>query len=328
MATCSVDPNLRKEAETYRRALTDAGGQEHSSMKHSNVGALSYGALYVSPAFSLHVPSLSVPRLAVNMMAGSVHGGFDRDRSRTFLCRRHSLFLTPAGYPVTWTKQAPSRHLGIYFQPNIVDGSDEDVPLFRSVPALFNAVVPGIGRLVDQFAEELRTPGILNLEAADCLARLVLIGLSRHLQRTVVVPHRLTPKAITRLRDYVDAHLREPILVADLANQAGQSPSHFAKSFMEQTGQSPHKFVMTLRIERAAELLARSDSSLADIAYECGFASQQHMCTVLRRCMGTTPSRFRALQKRLRSREIQAETIADERWNLASHLTIEETATG
>ncbi len=298
MAMSGVDPNLRKEAESYHRALTDAGGQQHSSMQHSNVGALSYGALYISPAFSLQVPPLSVPRLAVNMLAGSVHGGFDRDRSRTFLYRRHSLFLTPAGHPVTWTKQAPSRHLGIYFQPNIVDGTDEDVPLFRTVPVLFNAMVPGIGRLVDQFAEELRTPGILNVEAADCLARLVLIRLSRHLQRTVVVSHRLTPKVITRLRDYVDAHLREPILVADLANQAGQSTSHFAKSFTEQTGQSPHKFVMMLRVERAAELLARSDASLADIAYECGFASQQHMCTVVRRCMGTTPSLFRAFQKR------------------------------
>ncbi len=293
MTTSSLDPNLRKEAETYHRALTDAGGQEHSSMNHSNVGALTYGALYVSPPYSLHVPPLSVPRLAVNIMAGSVHGGFDRDRSRTFLCRRHSLFLTPAGHPVRWTKQ-------------IINCTDEDVPLFRTVPALFNTMVPNIGQLVDQFAEELRTPGILSLEAADCLARLVLIRLSRHLHRVCVVPYRLTPKIITRLRDYVDAHLREPILVADLAKQAGQSPSHFAQSFLERTGQSPHKFVVTLRVERAAELLARSDSSLADIAYECGFASHQHMCTVLRRCMGTTPSRFRALQKHLGKLAIQA----------------------
>jgi len=308
MITSSVDPNLRKEAETYHRALTDAGGRERSSMKRSNVGALSYGALYVSPPYSLHVPPLSVPRLAVNILAGSVHGGFDRDRSRTFLCRRHSLFLTPAGHPVTWTKQAPSRHLGIYFQPNIINCTDEDVPLFRTVPALFNTMVPHIGQLVDQFAEELRTPGILNLEAADCLARLVLIRLSRHLHRTCVVPHRLTPTIITRLRDYVEAHLHEPILVADLAKQAGQSPSHFAQSFLERTGQSPHKFVVTLRVERAAELLARSDSSLADIAYECGFASHQHMCTVLRRCMGMTPGRFRALQQRLGRPAIHAIT--------------------
>jgi AraC-like DNA-binding protein len=297
MTASRVAPSLRREADTYKQALTDVGGQEHSSMNHSNVGALSYGALYVSPPYSLHVPPLSVPRLAVNITAGSVCGGFDRDRTRTFLCRRHSLFLTPAAHPVTWTKKTPSRHLGIYFHPNTMNGTDEDVPLFRTVPVLFNSVVPGIGQLVDQFADELRTPGILNLEAADCLSRLVLIRISRYLHGTRVVQYRLTPKVITRLRDYVDAHLREPILVADLANQAGLSPSHFAQSFMERTGQSPHKFVVMLRVEHAAKLLARSGLSLSDIAYECGFASQQHMCTVLRRCMGTTPSRFRALQR-------------------------------
>lgn len=289
----SIDPSLRMEAETYKRALGLAGGQEHQSMKPSNVGAWTYGALYVSPPYSLHVPPLSVPRLAVNVTAGPVHGGFDRDRSRTFLCRRHSLFLTPAGHPVTWSKQAPSRHLGIYFQPEIFSGTDEDVPLFRTVPALFNSAVPGIGKLIDQFADELQTPSILNLEAVDCLARLVLIRIARHLHRSRVATYRLTPKVIARLRDYVDAHLREPILVADLAKQAGQSPSHFAQSFMERTGQSPHKFVIALRVKRAAALLARSDSSLADIAYECGFASQQHMSTVLRRYTGTTPRRFR-----------------------------------
>jgi AraC-like DNA-binding protein len=296
MTRSGVDPSLRMEAETYKRALSDAGGQERQLMNHSNVGALTYGVLYVSPPYSLHVPPLSVPRLAVNITASPVHGGFDRDRSRTFLCRRHSLFLTPAGHPVTWSKQAPSRHLGIYFQPEIFNGTDGDVPLFRTVPALFNSAVPGIGQLVDQFADELQNPGILNLEAADCLARLVLIRIARHLHRSPVATDRLTPKVIARLRDYVDAHLREPILVADLAKQAGQSPSHFAQSFMERTGQSPHKFVITLRVQRAAALLARSDSSLADVAYECGFASQQHMSTVLRRYIGTTPSRFRALQ--------------------------------
>ena len=172
-----VDPSLLAVAETYKRALTEVGGQERQSMKPSPVGALTHGALYVSPPYSLQVPPLSVPRLAVNITPGPVHGGFDRDRSRTFLCRRHSLFLTPAGHPVTWCKQVPSRHLGIYFQPDVFNGAGEDVPLFRTVPALFNTLVPGIGQLVDQFADELQNPGILNLEAADCLARFVLIRL-------------------------------------------------------------------------------------------------------------------------------------------------------
>src|SRR3984893_441046 len=153
MTKDGVDPSLREVADTYKRALTSAGGQERQSMRHSNVGALTYGALYVSPPYRLHVPPLSVPRLAVNITPGPVDGGFDRDRSRTFLCRRHSLFLTPAGHPVTWCKHVPSRHLGIYFQPDVFNGTDEDVPFFCTAPALFNTVVPGIGQLVDQFAD-------------------------------------------------------------------------------------------------------------------------------------------------------------------------------
>jgi AraC-like DNA-binding protein len=293
MTKSEIDPILRKEAETYKEALSDAGGEEHRSVKYCNVGASTYGALYVSPPYSLHVPPLSVPRLAINMTASTVHGGIDQDQHRTFLCRRHSLFLTPAGHPVTWSKHSPSRHLGIYFQPGIFNGTDEDAPLFRTVPALFNSTIPGLGGLVDQFADELQNPGILTLEAADSLARLVIIRIARHLHRSPVTTALLTPKVIARLREYVEAHLREPILVAHLARHAGQSPSRFAQSFMQQTGQSPHKFVVSLRVERAAELLTRSAASLADIALECGFASQQHMSTVLRRYMGTTPSRFR-----------------------------------
>jgi AraC family transcriptional regulator len=186
--------------------------------------------------------------------------------------------------------------LAIYFRPDIFDGSGGDVPLFRAAPALFNTQVPGIGSLVDQFAVELQTPGILNLEAADCLARFVLIRLARHLDHVPVTRDRLTPRVIARLHGYVEAHLREPILVADLAREAGQSPSHFAQSFMARTGQSPHQFVIKLRVARAAELLGRADLRLADIASECGFSSQQHMNTVLRRHLGTTPSRLRALR--------------------------------
>src|SRR5260370_9626219 len=117
MTTSSVDPNLRKEAEAYHRALTDAGGQEHSSMKRSNVGALTYGAHYVSPPYSLHVPPLSVPRLAVNIMAGAGPGGFVRHPSPPFLFPPHSLFFTPPGHPAPWANQEPPPPPCFHFPP-------------------------------------------------------------------------------------------------------------------------------------------------------------------------------------------------------------------
>jgi AraC family transcriptional regulator len=293
----SVSPRLG--AATYEQALAVAGGGELKALQHPPERILVYAAIYESPPYALNVPPLKVPRLAVNLTAARVSGGIDGDRHRSYCARRHSLFLTPAGAPVTWSKESPSCHLGIYFHPEMFNGTD-DAPFKPAALTLFNASIPGIGQLIDQFTEELQTPGLLNWEAADSLVRLLLIHLARHIHRTAETPKALTPKVISRLRDYVMQNISERILVADLAKLAGLSPNHFAASFAEQTAQSPHKFVLALRVEHAATLLTQSELSLAHIAIDCGFANQQHMNNAVRRHLGTTPGQYRAQRKHSR----------------------------
>ncbi len=288
---------LSSGVEAYKRALAEAGGNELHVLKHGDDRSSVYGALYVSPPYALSVPPLPVTRISVNLTAARVHGGIAGDPPRSYFARRHSLFLTPAGESVTWCKDSPSRHLGIYFHAELISSADEDAPLLPARTVVYNATVPGLSRLIDQFADELQTPNILSAEAADSLARLMLIRMTRYLHRTSPPSHSLPPKVLARLRDYVTQHLSERILVADLAKQVCMSPNHFAQSFAEQTRQSPHRFVLSLRVQRAAELLACSESSLAQIAYDCGFSSQQHMSNALHRHLGTTPNRYRALRK-------------------------------
>jgi AraC family transcriptional regulator len=289
---CDAEPN--DGAVTYARALADAGGHEMRTENNINDRTSVFAAMYIAPAYSLSVPPLPVPRLAVNLTAAHVRGGFSGDRPRNFDARRHTMFLTPAGQPVTWCKESASRHLVIYFHADVFNGSGEHA---LAVPALFNATVSGVGQLIDGIADEIQTSGLLSAEAADSLARLLLIQVVRDIQRKSTACHSLTPKVMERLRDFVTAHLGERILVADLAREAGLSPNHFAHSFMKKTGLSPHKFVMDLRVRRAAELLSRSQCGLAQIALDCGFSSQQHMCNVLRRHLDTTPTCIRAQRK-------------------------------
>jgi AraC family transcriptional regulator len=289
---------LRGCAEIYERVLVGAGGTELEALRHVADRPSVYAALYASPAYALSVPPLLVPRLAVNLTPARVTGRIDGDRIRGFDARRHSLFLTPAGAPAVWRKESPSRHLCIYFNPDAFDSGDDDVSPLRETPALMNATVPGVGQLADQLAHELQGPGILDVEAADSLARLLLIRVVRFLQRTSARSHALTPKSVAHLRDFVVEHLSERILVADLARQVGLSSNYFALCFTEQTGRSPHSFVLALRLERAEQLLSRSQSRLADIAHDCGFASQQHLSNAIRRHLNMTPSQYRALHKR------------------------------
>jgi AraC-like DNA-binding protein len=285
---------VRSAAEIYLRTMVSAGGQEVEALGRSDARLSVYAAIYASKPYALSVPALAVPRLAVNLTGAQVSGGLDGDRPRRFDGRRHSLFLTPAGAAVNWHKESPSRHLGINFHPEVFDGADDGALSHFELPFLLNESMSGIGPLVDQLVWQLQSSEILHTEAADSVARLLLVHLARRFRHASSTASALTPKAIQRLRDYVIARLGERIHVADLAQQVGLSPNHFAASFTEHAGRPPHRFVHDIRIEHAAALLRRSTLTLAQIAHDCGFSSQQHLGNAFRRHMDTTPSRYRS----------------------------------
>ena len=285
---------VRHGVNAYGRLLSAAGGQQlEALMRDENRNAVC-SALYMSPPYDLQVPPLTVPRLSINLTRSRVSGGIDGERHRCFEARRHSLFLTPAGAAVHWRKESPSRHLNIYFHADAFNGDDDEAPRMHEEQPLFNATIPGMRHLVDQLVDELCSPGPLNTEAADSLARLLLVRLARHQRRSANACNPLTPNVLARLHDYVAEHLGERILVTDLATLAGMSPSCFAHAFSERVNQSPHQFVLAMRLARATEMLRHSCQSPADVAHTCGFASQQHLTNAMRRTLGITPGRYRA----------------------------------
>lgn len=287
-------PLVTAEAGAYRHVLSGAGGRQLDLLEGRDARPPICTAIYVSPPYDMRVPPLSVPRLSVNLTGSKVSGGIEGTPSKNFDAQRHSLFLVPRGEPVNWQKSSPSRHLTIYFDPELFDTGSGDGPGAGRLEALFNTNVPGLGALAAQLAAELESPGICRAEAADSLGRLMLIRVARFLERNTKSASALTPTMLAQLKDHVLAHLSERILVADMARQVNLSPGQFARSFVEQTGQSPHTFVLQLRLSRAAQLLRRSKLSLIEITQECGFASQQHLNNVLKRHLGATPGRLRA----------------------------------
>jgi AraC family transcriptional regulator len=287
---------VQRGVDGYARALRVAGGKQLEALMRSGDGHAVCAALYMSPPYDLSVPALPVSRLSVNLTSAPVSGGIAGERSRRFDTSRHSLFLAPAGAAMAWRKDAPSRHLTIYFRADAFDdGGDAASPPALSQP-LFNICVPGLRTIVAQLVNELNSPAMHSADATDSLARLLLVHVARHLKRAPTASQALSPKVVAQLRDFVMAHLTERILVVDLAKQAGLSPNHFAWAYKEQTGVSPHRFVLALRLEHAGELLRHSQLSLADVAHACGFASQQHLTNAMHRHLGLTPRRYRELK--------------------------------
>ena len=91
----------------------------------------------------------------------------------------------------------------------------------------------------------------------------------------------------------MEANLTRALSLADLAQAAGLSPTHFARRFKATTGSAPHQHVMRLRLQRAQRLLRETPRSIAQVAFECGFAHQAHLTRVFKRMAGITPAAFR-----------------------------------
>jgi AraC-like DNA-binding protein len=99
---------------------------------------------------------------------------------------------------------------------------------------------------------------------------------------------------LLRARDLADARYVEPLTVADLARAAGLSPAHFSREFRRAFGESPHAYLLTRRLERAAALLRTTDHSVADICFSVGLQSVGSFTSSFTRTYGRSPTEYRA----------------------------------
>ena len=106
----------------------------------------------------------------------------------------------------------------------------------------------------------------------------------------------MTPPArhLLRAKDLADARYAEPLTVDDLARAAGQSRAHFSREFRKAFGESPHQYLLTRRLERAAALLRTTDRSVTEICFVVGLSSVGSFTTSFRRMHGMTPLAYRA----------------------------------
>lgn len=99
---------------------------------------------------------------------------------------------------------------------------------------------------------------------------------------------------LLRARDVADARYAEPLGVADMAEAAGLSPSHFSREFRRTFGESPHQYLLTRRLERAASLLRHTDRSVLEVCLDVGLSSLGSFTTSFTRMFGASPNAYRA----------------------------------
>lgn len=105
--------------------------------------------------------------------------------------------------------------------------------------------------------------------------------LTRHLQELLPVAR------------HIEEHYSQPIAMADLAEMAGLSSTHFNRRFRELLRVTPSQYLRSVRVQAAQGLLATSSRTLAEIAVDVGFADQSHLTRRFREVTGMTPAAWR-----------------------------------
>lgn len=123
---------------------------------------------------------------------------------------------------------------------------------------------------------------------------LTLLRLAHGTRRSATPAAKALPLGIVeKVRRHCMDRLGEPIAVADMAAVAGLGSHHFSRAFKLATGQTPQQYVIAMRVEHAAELLAGTTLPLPEIALRCGFFDQAHLASSFSRQRGIPPSRYR-----------------------------------
>jgi AraC-like DNA-binding protein len=151
-----------------------------------------------------------------------------------------------------------------------------------------------MGEGLDRAADEARTLADLFAayrraakDLADTVARPVPARRERSLRRAV---------------EHIERHYAEPMRAPRVAAIAGFAPKYFSRLFKEREGLTFEAYVGRVRIERAKELLTRTELTLARVAELTGFRSASYFCHVFRKAVGRTPADFRSVPRRNQQR--------------------------
>jgi AraC family transcriptional regulator len=203
-----------------------------------------------------------------------------------------SCWVCPAGEPFTHRVRDPSSFALVAIEPQhfgqLFDGEAPAPELRRD----YNIKSPQIEHVVKALVVEADRRNPSGLPFVEALVAALSMQLAQHVGlRPLQPPARggLSPSARRRVLELIDARLADGVSVAELAREAGLSPTHFARAFKESLGRAPHQYILTVRLERARRLLDAPGAVISDVALRTGFADQAHFTRLFRRYFGVTP---------------------------------------
>lgn len=231
---------------------------------------------------------LAVCDQGVRHQGETVVEGFARSTLRDTSRR---LTFVPAGhtYSDRHEPRVLTRMLYVYFDPERLPASTSLTPRLLFEDATLLGMATRLRRLV-----ETNGSGSPYFEALGTVLAYELLNLDAEgAQQDGPAKGGLAPWQQREVTAYIEKHLAEPIRLATLAQLAKLSPYHFCRAFKQSLGLPPHQYHSQRRIEQAKHLLARTASSVTEIALSLGYSETSSFTSSFHKTTGLTPTGYR-----------------------------------
>jgi AraC family transcriptional regulator len=178
-----------------------------------------------------------------------------------------------------------------FVQDVAAESEAQPAPTLRERTLFCDEILAGLVRLLERESSADGESGLLFIDHLAYSVALRMLALGE--KQCDSSPNALPMVRLKRVIERMRTDLTEDIDLKTLAAESGYSRNHFLRMFRTATGQSPHQYLMRLRIEKAEEMMREMSLGLIDIALACGFSSHAHLTRVFRDVMGVTPSSYR-----------------------------------
>ena len=234
--------------------------------------------------------------LAMALCAGSIVVGSRRSQMKRLKYQAGELGICPRGTEV-WFGNDGIHRLSLSISDSALAAACDRTDTQVELRPCTNLVDGRLGALAMAGNAE-RTSGFpsgrLFLEHLEMAIAVALVK-DYAVQPTSLRTYRggLSPARLRRIKELVHANIDHDLTLEDMAQSVDLSITHFCQMFRKSTRQSPHQFVLRLRVEHAKELLRDAEMRVLDVAVACGFKTQQHFARVFRAISGISPREYR-----------------------------------
>lgn len=168
---------------------------------------------------------------------------------------------------------------------------------FPMIGNIKKELLPTIDDLFAKLSDAVENEQLYAKERITSYLLLLLTQIFENCEPASSKPASSSYEHVARAIDFISQNYAQPITLTDTANAINVSPNHLSKLFPEVSGNTFLDYLTNIRIKKAKELLAYTETPVTYVAFDCGFGSFSTFSRIFKKQNGCTPSDYRDRKK-------------------------------